>query len=215
MKKFLMCFAVFTAMVLMIGCGGSDDNSSGGSSSTSVCSYGEYECRGNDSYFCGYSGDDLIWQHSESCESGCNYAIGKCWVTIDGKTWSEISPSLMTLEEAETYCNNLTEYGYSDWRLPTISELRTLIQNCPATQTGGECGITDSCLSDDCSNDACHGCDLDSDGKYSKLGDNLQVILWSSSNQSDNTVAWWCVSFDRGSVENWHKANKRNVRCVR
>ena len=30
---------------------------------------------------------------------------------------------------ANTYCENLTAYGYSDWRMPTIEELETMYQN--------------------------------------------------------------------------------------
>ena len=77
MKRFLVCFAVLTAMVIMIGCGGTDDSNSSHNSS-GVCSYGEYECHGNDSYFCGYSGDDLMWIVYEKCENGCNSSTGKC-----------------------------------------------------------------------------------------------------------------------------------------
>ncbi|MBO4441669.1 hypothetical protein J5834_06080 [bacterium] len=78
MKRFFVCFAVFAAMVFIVGCGGSDNNSSGGSSVSSTCSYGDYECRGNDSYFCGYYNNDLIWVRSETCEYGCDYYSGRC-----------------------------------------------------------------------------------------------------------------------------------------
>ena len=74
--------------------------------------------------------------------------------------------------------------GYNDWKVPSIDELRTLIQNCPATETGGECGVTDTCLSFRlCSLNACTGCEFDNygKGKYSKLGDIEQ--FWSSSVQ--------------------------------
>lgn len=77
MKKFFVCFAVLTAMVLLVSCGGDSDNKS--SEGSSVCHYGEYECHGNDSYFCGYSGDDLMWLHSESCPNGCNRTTGQCY----------------------------------------------------------------------------------------------------------------------------------------
>lgn len=120
----------------------------------------------------------------------------------------------MNWDDAITYCRNLDEGGYTDWRLPTISELRTLIQNCPATETGGECGVTDSCLSySECWNNACNGCNRDSSGKYSKLDD--AGIFWSSSVRSDGSGNAWYVYFNYGHVYYYSKSLTASVRCVR
>lgn len=35
----------------------------------------------------------------------------------------------MTWSAANNYCENLTAYGYSDWRMPTLEELQTMYQN--------------------------------------------------------------------------------------
>jgi uncharacterized protein (TIGR02145 family) len=135
-----------------------------------------------------------------------------CTVVAD-KTWTDKADSPMSWQDAQDYCNNLTACGYSDWHLPTISELRSLIQNCPATQTGGECGVTDSCLSwSDCRDSACNGCDGDSSGKYSKLGDT--DWFWSSSVRSDSSDNAWHVYFYYGAVYGSQSGNIY-VRCVR
>ena len=88
MKKVLIfCFAVLAVISFMTACGGSDSNNSGESSSgTSICSYGTYECHGDDSYFCGYGNgsNDLTWLLSEYCNSGCDYVSGKCLSNSDG-----------------------------------------------------------------------------------------------------------------------------------
>jgi len=110
----------------------------------------------------------------------------------DGLDWSDVSNNPMNWAAAITYCVDL------GGRLPTISELRTLIQNCSVTETGGECGVTDSCLSyEDCF-DACGGCGYDDSGKYSVFGDNHE--LQSSSERSDYVDSAWYVGFKSGNV---------------
>ena len=120
----------------------------------------------------------------------------------------------MDWESAVSYCNNLTECGYSDWHLPTISELRTLIQNCSYTETGGICGVTDSCLSNDCYSYDCN-CEHreNNGGYYSKLGDDDTVSLWSSSTYYENTA--YAVDFINGFVTQYSNNVGLSVRCVR
>jgi uncharacterized protein (TIGR02145 family) len=129
-----------------------------------------------------------------------------------GLNWSDASSSIMHWFAATTYCENL------GGRLPTISELRTLIQNCPGTETGGACKVTDKCLSeDDCWSMNCSGCEYDSSGKYSVFGDT--GFFWSSSEQSDDASYVWHVSFDGGHVghsyRNYGPNDYDSVRCVR
>ena len=46
----------------------------------------------------------------------------------NGLMWmKETSDSQMSLEDALAYCESLTIAGYSDWRLPTIKELQSLV----------------------------------------------------------------------------------------
>ena len=134
-------------------------------------------------------------------------------VSPQNLTWSSKADKDMNWDDAVAYCKNLNEGGYSDWHLPTISELRTLIQNCPKTENGGECGVTDSCLSGKCRNDACSGCGADSTSKHSKLGDT--EWFWSFYVQADNSVNAWRVSFYYGNVSSYNKNTTYSVRCVR
>ncbi len=129
-------------------------------------------------------------------------------------SWSKKATSKMNLSEAKRYCANLQEDGYSNWQLPTISEMRTLIKNCLETETGGSCKITDECLHyADCRNEACAGCHNASDGRYSKLGDT--GWFWSSSEPSDTTRDAWRVNYYDGQVSNGSKQRYNYVRCVR
>ena len=135
---------------------------------------------------------------------------------IGNLIWSDRSASKMNWSSAKQYCEDLTEGGYSDWRLPTISELRTTIKNCSGSQSGGSCRVSDSCLSGNCWSDSCY-CDgrLNNGGYYSKLGDDDNVWLWSSSTLSDNPGYAWLVDFGDGRVYGSLMSNDGYVRCVR
>lgn len=126
--------------------------------------------------------------------------------------WSEKASEKMFARDAIDYCENLSENGHNDWRLPTIGELRTLIQNCEGTETGGTCGVTDTCLSqNDCKNKACDGCE-DKTIQYSKLGD--KGLFWSSSFRPESSNNAWYIDFTYASVHG-HSDGKKLVRCVR
>ena len=136
-------------------------------------------------------------------------------------TWQNPpAENTMTWQEAIDYCTNLAQDG-GGWRLPTISELRSLIRGCEATQTGGSCGVTDDCLSySSCWSDSCYGCSGGggpADGCY-WLGDTQASCqyYWSSSSGEDNDNLAWYVSFNYGLVDNFGKdVNLSGVRCVR
>ena len=117
---------------------------------------------------------------------------------IGNLIWSDRSSNEMNWNSAKQYCEDLTEGGYSDWRLPNIDELRTLLI---ADRVSNRCRVSErnNCLSGDCwSCSTCtqkgtqksdsRGCSdwgtAYSDGRYSRLGDG-QVWLWSSSTRSD------------------------------
>ena len=136
---------------------------------------------------------------------------------IDGNMWSARSKERMTFEDAVSYCYHIDELGYNDWRLPTIDQLRTLITDCPETETGGSCGLTDACLlkttEEDCDDSDC-SCGwrdsyYDDESSYSKLGDWGE--LWSSI---PNEIGGWYVNFSNGSIQEYYVAHFW-VRCVR
>lgn len=125
--------------------------------------------------------------------------------------WSERSSKEMSWYDAESYCESLSENGSNDWRLPTIDELRSQI-NCPQTEEGGECQISEENgkLSENNWTDACKGCNR---GRRSKLGDN--GWFWSSSSYSSSNDKAWSVYFGSGLLQNTKTDNKNYVRCVR
>ena len=130
---------------------------------------------------------------------------------IHGQSWSYPSNHEMNWYEAFKYCNNLTEDGHSDWRLPMINELRHLIKECPRTISGGSCRVSDYCLEESCWNDC--SCLGSRTGIYSEFGE--RGWFWSSSTRSDATDEAWSVYFYEAYVGYSDKSNYHYVRCVR
>lgn len=129
---------------------------------------------------------------------------------IGNLIWSDRSSNEMNWSSAKQYCKNLTEGGFTDWRLPTISELKTTVQNC---QSGGSsCRISNSCLAENCWSESCY---CNREARYSKLGDDGEVALWSSSTQSDDTDKAWRVYFLYAEIGIDNKSDDYHVRCVR
>ena len=193
------------------------------------------------SYTCGcYSG--YTWSGG-SCTSGGGSSLPECSSTsatpcydsTSHLTWSARASSAYTWANAGTYCDNLTEGGYSDWHLPTIDELKTLLTsatggtprsaNCAVSETNGclafdGCWTCSTCTEQGTASTSSNTCSnwgtSYSDGRYSKFGET--GFLWSSSTRSDSTDSIdraWGVDFSYGRLSSGHKTDKFYVRCVR
>ncbi|MBP5201360.1 DUF1566 domain-containing protein [bacterium] len=142
-----------------------------------------------------------------------------------GLMWSNKSVDLMSWNAADLYCQELKENGYSDWRLPDIDELRTLIKNSPKTETGGLCKVSEKngCLRECFTRKDCApNCDLKTnqcqayvDGRYSKKGD--VGWFWSSSVEPEVEAIVWRIDFSDAGLSYEEKSENvlSNVRCVR
>ena len=155
-------------------------------------------------------------------------AICRCW---------QRSPDESSCDQAcaEAYCNELSLGGHDDWRLPTISELRSLFRGCPAVMIGGACALTDDCLSsgDECWNNECmDGCEADAgpgvDGCYWEPAMSTCRYpidpyfsldgFWSSSSvveYPDTDGGGWTADFSSGSIDAAFKTDQARVLCVR
>ena len=137
--------------------------------------------------------------------------------------WSEKSSYWMEWLRAFDYCDSISDAVFGNWRVPNIDELRTLIKNCPSTETGGKCKVSEkngklsssywypegSCFCNESEN---------SGGYYSKLGDGDEPYdgwLWSSSIISDYDMMAWHVLFESGGVYGGELGSYSLVRCVR
>ena len=135
-------------------------------------------------------------------------------IETDGTFWSPLSDKKLSFKEADAYCSNLNIGGHNDWRLPTVDELRILVQNCPNLETDGACRLSEdnSCLlARKCLDKK--KCQCSTSGKYSKLYDS--TTIWSASvNSSDSTEAY-SIDFAGGKIQKNYTGARNNVRCTR
>jgi hypothetical protein len=155
---------------------------------------------------------------ADSCPE---YGFGSIWIDPrTGLTWQVHTADLLFDQAgAESYCDALQLEG-GGWRLPTITELRTLISGCVATGVGGSCNVQeDACLAVSCANESCFaGCDQfggPDNGLYWHCGlKGSGWRYWSSSPVEDVAYAWWCISFYSGNLR-YQSSFAALVRCVR
>lgn len=173
------------------------------------------------------------WNGSTCASNGsstlpeCSASSGTpCIDSTSGLVWSARASS-NRWAYAVSYCDNLTEGGYSDWHLPTIDELKTLLianrvtSNCQVSETNGclssSCWSCSTCTQTGTQSSSGTGCSswgsFYSDGRYSKFGET--GYFWSSSTKSGYTDNAWTVHFSYGYVRNYDKTSYNPVRCVR
>ena len=181
------------------------------STDSDTVAFWDFSGNANDSSGNGLDGSATNVTYSTDCKPPlpeCSTSnTGPCYDSTSHLTWSKKTDTTYNWSDAGTYCDGLSEGGYTDWRLPTISELRTLIKNCSDTQMpGGSCGVRDDsvvCLSDSCQGEDCYSCSSDSTGWHSKFGET--GWFWSSSTNVYDTIYAWYVNFYSGYVLNGNK----------
>ena len=143
-----------------------------------------------------------------------------------GYTW-RVHPTMwgddprMSHTLAAQYCDDL-----GGWRMPTITELRSLIRGCTATTCGdsdescGGCGITDSCTtSGECSSSLCDGCQLgngpDHGCYWPEELEGECGSYWSTKSLDDENNFIFNVDFQDAAVSNIYKTSALHVRCIK
>lgn len=136
-------------------------------------------------------------------------------------TWQDPPPgTTMLWSDAKKYCADLSLDGHSDWHLPNITELRSLLRGCPATGACGSCNINmGDCLTSFCVHNSCDGCsDQDGPAGGCYWPDEMQGSCswyWSSSAVEDLDDRAWRVYFRDGDVAASTVSTDKFVRCVR
>jgi len=178
-------------------------------------------------------GSDGTWSTVESCSGteSCNDGVCTSGVyepvfSVGGLTWHQ--PSLVSglpphrrWDEAVAYCSGLVWAGFSDWRLPTVSELRLLVKGCAATQPGGACGVNAGCAEMRCDGTECNGCSANAGpcvGRY--LDPDLvrsctATSLWSITPVTDAPDFAWTLGTATGEIGPVAKTGSWEHWCVR
>lgn len=102
--------------------------------------------------------------------------------------WQQGENSSMTWEEALSFCEGLSVASYSDWRLPNVDELTSLVDD---TKTSG--ATIDTTL----------------------FQNAIPGDYWSSTTDPDHTSHAWVIDFAYGGRDGYNKKSPRYVRCVR
>jgi hypothetical protein len=148
--------------------------------------------------------------------------------STSGLTWQNPPEEKLFFSEAKEYCGALALDG-GGWRMPNISELRSLVRGCPNTVTGGACAVTDSCLAPSCfvsqvcaAQDICDVGNGPANGIYWPdelfwmVGESKDYLWgWSSSHFDEESAGTVIIDFARGWLHGLNDDSWAVVRCVR
>ena len=119
------------------------------------------------------------------------------------------NPGQKTWSDAMSYCDNLTEEGYSDWRLPSQRELMMI------WLLGGSSNVTSGDKNDTGVGSASKPVNTPYLYQQSGFAAFSAGNYWSDTEYSSNSSLAWYVLFSNGYTNASSKTNSYYVRCVR
>ncbi len=213
------------------------ENSSGNCSLTNPCEI-DQTCY-DDHHLCliqggeATCGDCLYGYHEENdeCVPDVHPDGNPIWSDAGtGLDWQAVPPeSEMTWDWAVNYCDGLDLGGFTDWRLPNITELRTLLRDCwtvsaysdacPVHDVCSHCGPFpfDACLEVECKiMEFCGKCRNGSAFPEDLPGAD-DGYWWSSSETSwgGNNTSAWELNYQGTIGHNNKLSSSTKIRCVR
>ncbi len=169
--------------------------------------------------------ENYVW-NSKECVAYTPSGLPKCRANVSkpcedpvtGIIWSEIVLQYLDWGNAKAYCDDFDEGGHTDWRLPNIDEMRTVVRNCSRMMTGGECPVSElngatTFAGNYDSDETRLSCTCAYDAADSIIGDRNKV-LWTSTTVSDVTMYAWTLDSNL-SLSPEAKESKAFMHCVR
>ncbi|HQB09506.1 MAG TPA: DUF1566 domain-containing protein [bacterium] len=159
---------------------------------------------------------DSECEEGKWCENNnCVIIPAATFVDTNGLEWQAGKVETNTWQESLDYCEALDFAGFSDWRLPNIDELKSLVKGCAKTTA---CTVTSSCTGYTACNGGSSDCKTGcANGNYlpAEVGQQ-NLMYWTSDEEAQATTNAWLVSFSTGSVSYMKKTwDNQLARCVR
>ena len=153
--------------------------------------------------------------HYAPCEDASTHYV---WSQVDYfKTYA-------SWKEKAVECRELNFGGISQWRIPTIDEIRTVLTASDKLKTGGECPITDACsdFSTGCFGEEAEVKCTEEEGNggfESSLYDYGSYVLSGTiADESDGVYYAWAVDLTTGSLSYRASTDSDNFsisRCIK
>lgn len=115
---------------------------------------------------------------------------GLLWQRHPPTTGAFSGVGLYAWNEALQYCQNLVLEGYTDWRLPRLQELQTIIDRRRSAPSISPYAFPNTPLSN-------------------------EANYWTATTRQGSGTYAWYVSFYAGSVNSYYQMTPYRVRCVR
>jgi hypothetical protein len=132
--------------------------------------------------------------------TGAHMTVGSDGTVRDSDTglvWKQSSePDRYTFESAKTRCEDQSFAGHDDWRVPSLTELQTLVDETVVPADNGDAATTGRI-------------DL------AKFPDTPGEPYWSSSAYLGDPKLAWFVDFRPGYTFGYDRSTPYRVRCVR
>ena len=143
-------------------------------------------------------------------------ATGKIWSKPDSPVYGDE----FGWQARAVQCRESNEGGISQWRLPTIDEIRELLPSSDRLKTGGECKVTNACsdyYSEECfdSGVCSQGGEPVMSSLFDYSGSYISGTLSGQGVESEEFDYSWAVDLWNGSIVSYDSVYDSESRCIK